>query len=274
MCGRAWNSIAASAAEAGVNLEVRVRTSATAYEGILAEAEADRPSLIVMGRKGSTRLSRLLMGSVTRRVIGLSPCSVLIVPRDAVLNLKRILLAHDGSEYGEAAWREVIYLAKLAKSEVVVVSVARDDRQEIDCKLVLQHLKASAERHGIPLQSVFLKGRPFEKIIETAKEERGRPGGNGEPRAHRFCPTFYGECNRAGHRYGGLSGAGGQKKARRGSQRKMICVGQVRPRRAAGGIFKGKGLLRKSHARPPLSPSSACPSPEMAGDPVVRGGFP
>jgi hypothetical protein len=162
----------ASAAEAGVDLEVRVRTNATAYEGILEEAETDQPSLIVMGRKGSTRLSRLLMGSVAERVIGLSGCSVLIVPRNAVLNLKRILLAHDGSEYGEAAWREVIHLAKLAKSEVVAVSVARDDRREIDCKIVLQHLEASAKRHDIPLQSVFLQGRPFEKIIETAKEEQ------------------------------------------------------------------------------------------------------
>lgn len=162
----------ASAAEAGVDLEVRVRTSASAYEGILEEAETDQPSLIVMGRKGSTKLSRLLMGSVAKRVIGLSGCSVLIVPRNAVLNLKKILLAHDGSEYGEAAWREVIHLAKLAKSEVVAVSVARDDRREIDCKLVLQHLEASAGRHGILLQSVFLKGRPFEKIIETAKEEQ------------------------------------------------------------------------------------------------------
>jgi nucleotide-binding universal stress UspA family protein len=162
----------ASAAEAGVDLEVRVRTNATAYEGILEEAVADQPSLIVVGRKGSTRLSRLLMGSVAERVIGLSGCSVLIVPRNAVLKLKRILLAHDGSEYSEAAWREVIHLAKLAKSEVIAVSVARDDRREIECKLVLQHLEASAERHGIPLQSVFLKGRPFEKITEVAEEER------------------------------------------------------------------------------------------------------
>ena len=162
----------ASAAEAGVDLEVRVRTSATAYEGILEEAETDQPGLMVMGRKGSTRLSRLLMGSTAERVIGLSGCSVLIVPRNAVLNVKTILLAHDGSEYGEAAWREVIHLAKLAKSEVVAVSVARDERREIECKLVLQHLKASADRHGIPMQSVFLQGRPFEKIVETAREEQ------------------------------------------------------------------------------------------------------
>jgi len=162
----------ASAAEAGVDLEVRVCTSDTAYEGILKEAETVQPSLIIMGRKGSAKLSRLLMGSVTARVIGLSPCSVLIVPRHAVLNLRKILLAHDGSVYSEAAWRELIPLAKHAKSEVVAVSVARDQRREIDCKMVLQHLEASADRNGISLFPIFLQGRPFEQIIETAKEEQ------------------------------------------------------------------------------------------------------
>jgi nucleotide-binding universal stress UspA family protein len=162
----------ASAAEAGVDLEVQVRTSATAYEGILEEVKSDQPDLIVMGRKGATKLSRLLMGSVTARVIGLSPCSVLVVPRNAVLNLKKILLAHDGSEYGEAAWRQVIPLAKQTKSEVIAVSVARNERREIDCKLVLQHLEASANRNDISLHSAFLTGRPFEQIIKTAKEEQ------------------------------------------------------------------------------------------------------
>lgn len=162
----------ARAAEAGVDLEVRVITSATPYEGIIEEAEAYRPGLIIMGRKGATKLARLLMGSVTARVIGLSPCSVLIMPRNAVINLRKILIAHDGSEYGEAAWREVIPLAKQAKSEVVAVSVARDERREMDCKMVLQHLQASANRNGIALYPVFLKGRPFEQIIETAEEEQ------------------------------------------------------------------------------------------------------
>jgi nucleotide-binding universal stress UspA family protein len=161
-----------SAANAGVDLEVRVRTSPTAYEGILEEAETDLPSLIIMGRKGSAKLNRLLMGSVTARVTGLSPFSVLISPRHAVLNLRKILLAHDGSEYAEAAWREVIPLAKQAKSEVFAVSVARDERREMECKMVLQHLEASANRNGIPLYPVFLKGRPFEQIIETARDEQ------------------------------------------------------------------------------------------------------
>jgi nucleotide-binding universal stress UspA family protein len=161
-----------SAAAAGLDVEIQVQTSATAYEGILNAAGMGPPGLIVMGRKGSAKLSRLLMGSVTKRVIGLSRGSVLIVPRNAVFNLKKILVAHDGSEYGEAAWREIIPLAKRAQAEVVAVSVARDERRELDCKVVLQHLKASADRNGIPLCPVFRKGRPFEQIIATAREER------------------------------------------------------------------------------------------------------
>lgn len=190
-----------------MDLEVQVRTSATAYEGILEEAETDQPGLIIMGRKGSTKLNPLLMGSATARVIGLSPCSVLMAPRNAVLNLRKILLAHDGSEYGEAAWREVIALAKQAKSEVVAVSVARDERRELACKMVLQHLQASTGRNCISLYSVFLKGRPFEKIIETVKEEQVGLVAMG---SHGRTGLAQLECGRACHRYGGMSGVGGQ----------------------------------------------------------------
>ena len=44
------------AAEMGVRLEPRLRTSASAYEGILEEAEAVQPDWIIMGRHGLTGL--------------------------------------------------------------------------------------------------------------------------------------------------------------------------------------------------------------------------
>ena len=69
------------AAREGVTLEPRVRTGSSAYEGILEEAGESQPDLIIMGRHGYTGLTRLLMGSVTARVIGHSPCDVLVVPQ-------------------------------------------------------------------------------------------------------------------------------------------------------------------------------------------------
>ena len=80
----AWK---AEAAKEGVTLEPRVRTGSSAYEGILEEAGEPQPDLIIMGRHGYTGLTRLLMGSVTARVIGHSPCNVLVVPQGVPLIL-------------------------------------------------------------------------------------------------------------------------------------------------------------------------------------------
>jgi nucleotide-binding universal stress UspA family protein len=50
-----------------------------AYQVITEEARKAEASLIVMGSHGRTGLKRLLMGSVTERVIGFAPCPVLVV---------------------------------------------------------------------------------------------------------------------------------------------------------------------------------------------------
>ena len=38
--------------------------------------------------------------------------------------------------------------------------------------MVLQHLKASASRHEIRLESLLLEGRPFEQIVQVAQDEK------------------------------------------------------------------------------------------------------
>jgi nucleotide-binding universal stress UspA family protein len=160
------------AARAGVTVEIAAATDISVSEAILAEAAARKPDWLIMGRKGLTGLDRLLMGSVARQVIGQSPCPVLVVPRQAHLEFKKIMIAHDGSVFGEGAWRQTIPLAAGAGSEVIAVSVARDKSRQSDCQIVLQHLEASAARHGFRLQSLFLEGRPFDQIIQAAQDEK------------------------------------------------------------------------------------------------------
>jgi nucleotide-binding universal stress UspA family protein len=160
------------AAASGVTLETAVVSGITVADAILEEAGARKPDWLIMGRKGRTGLDRLLMGSVTKQVIGSSPCPVLVVPRQAPLEFNKIMIAHDGSIFGEAAWHETIPLAAKANAEVIAVSVARESSRQADCRIALQHLEASAERHGIRLQSVLLEGRPFEQIIQAAQEEK------------------------------------------------------------------------------------------------------
>lgn len=49
------------------------------YEEIIKVAENDHIDLIVMGRRGFSKVKRFLIGSVTQRVIANSPCPVLVV---------------------------------------------------------------------------------------------------------------------------------------------------------------------------------------------------
>ena len=66
----------AIAAKVKARIEVHV---GDAYEMIVDIAKKKKADIIVMGSHGRTGLTRLLMGSVTSRVIGHAPCSVLVV---------------------------------------------------------------------------------------------------------------------------------------------------------------------------------------------------
>jgi nucleotide-binding universal stress UspA family protein len=53
----------------------------SAHRVVLEVAREVRASLIVLGSHGRTGLKRLLMGSVAERVLGSSPCPVLVVKK-------------------------------------------------------------------------------------------------------------------------------------------------------------------------------------------------
>jgi nucleotide-binding universal stress UspA family protein len=154
------------------SLEYQLRFGSPVHEEILAVAAAVHADWIVMGRRGVTGLSRLLMGSVTARVIGYSPVNVLVVPRDAALKLKRIMIASDGSQYSDAAWEEALALTKMAGANLVAVTAARDEKRAMDGRLLLQHLEAAATRTGVLLETHLIKGWPFEAVLSAAKEHR------------------------------------------------------------------------------------------------------
>jgi nucleotide-binding universal stress UspA family protein len=75
------------AAQEGLDMEIRFQTGSPVYGEILAAADDIQPQLIIMGRRGKSGLERLLVGSVTARVIGSTLHKVLVVPRNAVLSL-------------------------------------------------------------------------------------------------------------------------------------------------------------------------------------------
>jgi hypothetical protein len=161
----AWQT---EAAKQGIDLEIRVHIDTAAYGGILEEAETIQPQLIIMGRHGRTALGRMVMGSVTAKIIGHSHFNVLVVPEQATLDFHRLLIASDGSPFSDAAWEEALSIARIAGSSLLAVSVARDDSAVSRTEETLQRLQAAAAQAGVPLETQILRGRPFEAILNAA----------------------------------------------------------------------------------------------------------
>ncbi len=74
------DSVKKRAEKEGITCDTIVHQGEEPYRFIVEEAKKIKADMIVMGSHGRTGLKRLMMGSVTSRVIGHAPCKVLVVP--------------------------------------------------------------------------------------------------------------------------------------------------------------------------------------------------
>lgn len=149
-------------------------------------ADSMRADLVVMGRRNTSTMGRLLLGSVTARTIGFSNTDVLIVPDGAVVNLRRLVLATDGSRFSQHAAQKALALGRELDSMVEVVSVmdvpneylalAPQAAQELaaSTKGFIAEVMDMARAAGVAAKSRLLEGNAPEEILRFAEE-----GGNG-----------------------------------------------------------------------------------------------
>ena len=177
----------AAALKEGVQCELIVHHGDEPYKLLVDDAARMQADVIVMGRRGRTGLKRLMMGSVTAKVIGHSHCKVLVVPAAAELDWKNVLAATDGSKQGNKAVTEAITIAKRCGACLTIVSsIAADDLVELeDSSLFLKdiagqvlsqmeknisELKELALKEGVKAEGFVLSGKAAEAITNTAKE--------------------------------------------------------------------------------------------------------
>jgi len=161
-------SAKALTSQLGVPIETRVRRSESSYAGIVEEALRIKPDMIIMGRRGRSRLFRLMMGNVTARVIGHAPFHVLVVPKGVPLAFKKIMIASDGSPHSYAAWEEALNISHRVGSDLTALSVARNEGELENAKAIVEDLKTRAGKAGVGLSSLVLQGRPYEVISQAA----------------------------------------------------------------------------------------------------------
>ncbi|MEW6416759.1 MAG: universal stress protein [Nitrospirota bacterium] len=141
------------------------------YEGIVDIAQAEKCDLIILGKKRMGRLERVLMGSVTAKVIGYTLCRVLVVPIDAKLSFEKILIATDGSMHSDFASEEAIDIAKRCGSNLIILSVAKKDETLPAAKESVDRVREVAEKEGIKVETLIRTGMPHEVIVNTAAQK-------------------------------------------------------------------------------------------------------
>ena len=164
-------SVKNKALKEGVDCEIVIHRSEEPFRDIVNDAAKNKVDMIIIGTHGRTGLKRLMMGSVTAKVIGHAPCKVLVVPKDARLTLDKILIATDGSIFSEMASREAISIAKRCGSNLVVLSVAKRDENLSAAKESIDKVSKVVEKEGIKVEALTPKGIPFEVIVKTAAQK-------------------------------------------------------------------------------------------------------
>lgn len=155
---------------------------------ILSIAQSQNADVIVMGTHGHRGFDRLMVGSVTNRVMRRAPCPVLAVssPHDSdaggkerghAHHLNRILFCTDFSENSDRALTYAISGAAEYDAELTLLHVLEgSDSSEVKEAILsavteqLDNLIPPAARSTLKAKTAVRVGKPYQQIIQLASE--------------------------------------------------------------------------------------------------------
>src|SRR5581483_6219251 len=154
---------------------------------ILAHARSGRSTLIAMSTHGRTGVRRLLMGSVTEKVLRHSPIPLLACRPGSRMEGWNHVVALDGSARAEAVLEDVVPFARLVGARLHLLHV-RPRRLSAgllpgprsgsgsgsgdDIAVYLKHIMANLSALGLTVCALVREGDPATEILRYAKEVR------------------------------------------------------------------------------------------------------
>jgi nucleotide-binding universal stress UspA family protein len=148
----------------------------TPYETILNYVSENDIELTVMGSHGRGGLDRLLLGSVTERVVRTSDAPVMVVPPTRIdqetIVCDSILIPTDGSAAADTGVTHGLALAGQFEAAVHVLYVIRSGRglpspsdpERTEAEDVVRSVVEKADQQGIEVQTHVQAGSPHDSI--------------------------------------------------------------------------------------------------------------
>jgi nucleotide-binding universal stress UspA family protein len=155
---------------------------------ILSMAKTRAVNLIVMGTHGLRGIDRLMVGSVTHRVLRRAPCPVLAVRKPAhhltssvhdpePVQLRKMLLCADFSDHAHRASEYAVSMAKEYGAELMLLHVLEDVPRSADLEIAIEKVAkqlkesiAPKTREGCSVEVIVRIGKPYQQIIQLALE--------------------------------------------------------------------------------------------------------
>ena len=155
---------------------------------ILSLAEERGVNLIVMGTHGLRGLDRLMLGSVTERVLRRAKCPVMAVRSPAhhlggsernpePIHLRTMILCSDFSDHAHRASEYAVSLAKEYGAELMLLHVLENFPGSTDVKNSTMEVRRQLDQivpvgqgEGCNIKSIVRIGKPYQQIIQLAVE--------------------------------------------------------------------------------------------------------
>jgi nucleotide-binding universal stress UspA family protein len=180
-----------------LRLDLRIGEASDIHREILAQAQATHADLLVIGSHGRSGFERLLLGSVTERVIRKAPCPTMVVPRlapdrspNTPVQFRRILCSVDFSEGSLRALEYAVTLAEEADARLTVLHAIevppelREDplaegfdvdrvRAEAEARSLhhLRELIPQQARTYSTVETAVREGAAYHEILKVAAEQ-------------------------------------------------------------------------------------------------------
>ena len=181
----------------GVAIASAVREGSAATE-VLAQAGEMNADLVTIGTHGRSGFERLLLGSVTEKVLQKAPCPVLTVPSEhpgtvpaSPVVFKRILCPTDFSESATRALDYAVSLAQEADGDLTVLHVLPNGYESTDVvadgRMTLADFMRQREAdlrerlsEAVPadvaafcrVHTLMTRGKPWQEILREATERQ------------------------------------------------------------------------------------------------------
>ncbi len=172
----------------GVTIQSEIRRGFSPADEILEFLAENEFDLVVLGTHGRTGLKHLLHGSVTERVVRLSPVPVLTVHHaQREFRPERVLAPIDFSRHSLKAVDYAGLIAQQFKARVIFLHVIEEmihpafyaaqieSLFQLDPRLktrAMERLKSFVNRPDLEADYVVLEGKPYKEILEYASQQQ------------------------------------------------------------------------------------------------------